>query len=149
MNLEDLPNYGIALEKLKDVPVKALTSHETFENLREAYFPYVLKASPFTSSNDYSTYLLQCYRHHMSCYKLRLERHKYLYEPNMCEKSACAACRERESKLTYRNGSVARPNVDFSCIMHPDKNGFLILKSHHMVIKIHNLHIRIQVVSIK
>ena len=96
MNLEDLPNYGIALEKLKDVPVKALTSHETFENLRETYFPYVLKASPFTSSNDYSTYLIQCYRHHMSCYKLRLERHKYLYEPNMCEKSACAARRERE-----------------------------------------------------
>lgn len=70
--------------------------------------------------------------------------------PNMFEKHVNASrVEERINRLTYRDGSVASANINFSSIMHPDKKGFLILKSNHMVLKIHNLHILIQVVSIK
>lgn len=70
--------------------------------------------------------------------------------PNMFEKHVNASrVEERINRLTYRDGSVASANINFSSIMHPDKKGFLILKSNHMVLKIHNLHVLIQVVSIK
>lgn len=70
--------------------------------------------------------------------------------PNMFEKHVNASrVGERINRLTYRDGSVASANINFSSIMHPDKKGFLILKSNHMVLKIHNLHVLIQVVSIK
>ena len=70
--------------------------------------------------------------------------------PNMFEKHVNASrVGERINRLTYRDGSVACANINFSSIMHPDKKRFLILKSNHMVLKIHNLHVLIQVVSIK
>ena len=56
---------------------------------------------------------------------------------------------KRTNRLTYRDGSVATANNKISSIMHPDKKGFLILKSNHTVLRIQNLHILIQVVSIK
>ena len=70
--------------------------------------------------------------------------------PNMFEKHVNASrVGERTNRLTYRDGSVASANINFSSIMHTDKKRFLILKSNHMVLKIHNLHVLIQVVSIK